>query len=67
MGGGATGVEQRAKFGEVTLTGAYKFTEMLLGRVEIRQDWSDVSVFAKGASGSDTNQTSLALQAIYTY
>ncbi len=67
MGGGATGVEQRAKLGEFTLTGAYKFTEMLLGRVEIRQDWSDVSVFQKGASGADTNQTSLALQAIYTF
>ncbi len=67
MGGGATSVEQRAKLGEFTVTGAYKFTEMLLGRVEIRQDWSDVSVFAKGVSGSDTNQTSLALQAIYTF
>jgi len=67
MGGGATGVEQRAKLGEFTLTGAYKFTEMLLGRVEIRQDWSDVSVFQKGASGADTNQTSIALQAIYTF
>ena len=67
MGGGATGVEQRAKLGEFTVTGAYKFTEMLLGRIELRQDWSDVSVFAKGASGADTNQTSIALQAIYTY
>ncbi len=67
MGGGATGVEQRAKLGEFTLTGTYKFTEMLLGRVEVRQDWSDVSVFSKGSSGSDTNQTSIALQAIYTY
>jgi len=67
MGGGATDVEQRANLGEVTLTGAYKFTEMLLGRVEVRQDWSDVSVFAKGSSGGDTNQTSIALQAIYTF
>ena len=67
MGGGATGVEQRAKLGEFTLTGAYKFTEMLLGRFEIRQDWSDVSVFLKGTGGADTNQTTLALQAIYTY
>ncbi len=67
MGGGATGAAQRAKLGEFTLTGAYKFTEMLLGRVEVRQDWSDVSVFSKGSSGSDTNQTSIALQAIYTY
>jgi len=53
--------------GEFTLAGAYKFTEMLLGRVEIRQDWADQSVFAKGANGADTNQTSLALQAIYTF
>ncbi len=67
MGGGAIGVEKRAKLGEFTLTGAYKFTEMLLGRVEIRQDWADERVFQKGKSGSDSNQTSIALQAIYTF
>ena len=67
MGGGTLGVETRTKLGEFTLTGAYKFTEMLLGRVEIRQDWADERVFQKGKSGSDSNQTSIALQAIYTY
>jgi len=67
MGGGAIGAATRTKLGEFTLTGAYKFTEMLLGRFEIRQDWADQSVFAKGSSGSDTNQTSIALQAIYTF
>ena len=67
MGGGASGIEQRGQYGEVTLTGAYKFTEMLLGRIELRQDWSDISAFQRSKTFADTNQTSIALQAIYTY
>ena len=67
MGGSSANGEQRANYGEVTLTGAYKFTEMLLGRMELRTDLSDESVFLKGTGGADTNQTSIALQAIYTY
>ncbi len=53
--------------GELTLTGAYKFTKMLLGRVEIRQDWANKNVFAEGNSSSKNNQTTLALQAIYSF
>jgi len=54
--------------GELTLTGAYKFTKMLLGRVEVRQDWADKKVFALGNSGrADKNQTTLGMQLIYTY
>jgi hypothetical protein len=37
--------------GELTLTGAYKFTKMLVGRAEVRQDWADKKVFAVGNSG----------------
>ncbi len=67
MGGGATGVEQRGQFGEVTVTGGYKFTEMLLGRLELRQDWSDISAFQRSKTFADTNQTSIAAEVIYTY
>ncbi|HEY7216787.1 MAG TPA: outer membrane beta-barrel protein [Candidatus Binatia bacterium] len=59
--------------GELTLTGAYKFTKMLLGRAEVRQDWSDRNVFAVGDQSSrtthfgDKHQTTLGLQLIYTF
>lgn len=52
---------------ELTLTGAYKFTKMLLGRVEVRQDWSDESFFKRGASRADKNQTTLAAQLVYAF
>jgi len=52
---------------EITLTGAYKFTKMLLGRAEFRQDWADRKVFQRGRTGSDKDQTTLALQLIYTF
>lgn len=55
------------QLGGLTLTGSHKFTEMLLGRVEMRQDWSNRSVFQKGNTGADKNQTTFALQGIYTY
>ncbi|HVO93349.1 MAG TPA: outer membrane beta-barrel protein [Terriglobales bacterium] len=59
--------------GELTLTGAYKFTKMFLGRAEVRQDWSDRNVFAVGDQTNrtthfgDKSQTTLALQLIYTF
>ena len=53
--------------GEVTLAGTYKFTKMFLGRAEFRQDWANRPVFQKGATGADSNQTTLALQLIYQY
>ncbi|MBI4522953.1 MAG: porin [Deltaproteobacteria bacterium] len=53
--------------GEITLTAAYKFTAKLLGRFELRQDWADERVFQKRSSSADKNQTTLALQAIYTF
>lgn len=65
--GGALGVAKDVLVSELTLTGAYKFTEKLLGRVELRQDWADERVFQKGNTRSDKNQTTLALQVIYTF
>jgi hypothetical protein len=62
-----TGFSRDVTLGELTLTSAYKFTSQLLGRFEVRHDRADEKVFAKGSSGADKNQTTLALQAIYTY
>ena len=67
IGGDIPGTHADVSVGELTLTGAYKFTSQLLGRLEVRQDWSDRRVFQKGNTGSDKNQTTLALQAIYTF
>ncbi len=66
-GGFALGVPTDVGVGEFTLTGAYKFTAKLLGRLEFRQDWANKSVFAEGNSSSKRNQTTLALQAIYAF
>lgn len=67
MLGGFLGVPKDLTVGEITLTAAYKFTKMLLGRIEVRQDWADEAAFQKGSTRSDKNQTTLALQAIYTF
>ena len=54
--------------GEVTLAGTYKFTKMFLGRAELSQDWANHGVFKVGSNGgADSNQTTLAVQLIYTY
>jgi len=62
-----TGVGRDVTLGEITFTSSYKFTKMLIGRAEVRQDWADKSVFQKRATGADKNQTTLAMQLIYTY
>ena len=67
LGGNFTGTHANNTLAEVTLTGAYKFTKKFLGRVEVRQDWSDEAFFKKGASSADRNQTTLAGQLIYTF
>lgn len=70
IGSGLFGASQPKDtgLGELTLTGAYKFTKMLLGRMEVRQDWADQKVFALGDSGrANKSQTTLAMQLIYTY
>lgn len=67
LGGDFAGTHANVAVGEVTLTGAYKFTKMLLGRVEVRQDWSDRRFYQRGATNGDKNQTTLALQLTYTF
>jgi hypothetical protein len=63
-----TSTPRDVDLGELTLTGAYKFTKMLVGRAEVRQDWASKNVFAVGNSGrADKSQTTLAMQVIYTY
>lgn len=64
--GSRTGVSS-LNLGELTLTTAYKFTAKLLGRFELRQDWGNKAVFAERSSGADSNQTTIALQAIYGF
>ena len=52
---------------EGTLAASYKFTKMLLGRAEFRQDWASKSVFKKGSNGADPNQTTLEMQLLYQF
>jgi hypothetical protein len=67
LGGDFFGNHKNVNLAEMTLTGAYKFTKMLIGRAEVRQDWSDQKFFHRGTGNADKNQTTLALQLIYTY
>ncbi len=67
LGGEPFGSHANATLAEATLTGSYKFTKMLLGRTEVRQDWSDRNMYRRGASSADSNQTTLAMQLIYTF
>jgi hypothetical protein len=67
LGGDFKGNHANVTVGEITFTGSYRFTKMLLGRAEFRQDWADRAFFQKGASEADTNQTTLALQLVYTF
>ncbi|HTN70201.1 MAG TPA: outer membrane beta-barrel protein, partial [Methylomirabilota bacterium] len=68
--GGAINGHANVAVGEVTFTGSYKFTKMLMGRAEVRQDFSNQPVFRVGdltKGNAAFNQTSLALQLLYTY
>lgn len=67
FGFAATRPIHNVALGEFTLTGTYKFTKMFLGRAEFRQDWANHPVFKKGTSRADSNQTTLAMQLIYTF
>jgi hypothetical protein len=49
------------------LTGSYKFTAQLLGRIEVRQDWAGIESLQKGRNNADKNQTTIAVQAIYGF
>ncbi len=61
FGGNLRGTQMDVSIGKFTLTGAFKFTEMLLGRVELRQDLANTQMFQKGNTGSDKNQTTFAM------
>ena len=67
LGGNFAGTHADQTLAEVTLTGSYKLTKMLLGRVEVRQDWADRAFFKEGASRAEKNQTTLAAQLIYAF
>jgi len=67
FGFAATKPIHNVALGDFTLTGSYKFTKMFLGRAEVRQDFANRGVFQNGTSRADANQTTLALQLIYTY
>ena len=53
--------------GEVTVAGTYKFTKMLVGRAEVRQDWANRAVYKRGSSNANANQTTLGVQLLYQY
>jgi hypothetical protein len=72
LGGDLVSGQPNVTVGEVTLTGSYKFTKMLLGRAEIRQDWANGNVFSVGSGTrtthvADKSQTILGLQLVYQY
>ncbi|HEX7231887.1 MAG TPA: outer membrane beta-barrel protein [Candidatus Binatia bacterium] len=56
-----------AALGEITMSGTYKFTKMFLGRAEFRQDWANRGIYQRGTSKADSNQTTLAVQLLYTF
>jgi hypothetical protein len=65
LGGGVN--HANVTVGEVTLTGSYKFTKMLLGRLEYRQDWADDRFYQKRATSADKSQGTIAAQVIYAF
>jgi hypothetical protein len=67
LGGNFFGTASEQALAEVTFTGSYKLTRMLLGRAEIRQDWADERFYKKSAAKADKSQTTFAVQMIYTF
>jgi hypothetical protein len=65
LGGG--GGHADVTVSEITFTGSYKFTKMLLGRLEYRQDWGDEKFYKKRATSADKSQGTFAAQLIYTF
>lgn len=63
----ATTPQNSVTLGELTLTGSYKFTKMLIGRAEVRQDFANDGVYQKGKSKADSNQTTIGMQLLYTF
>lgn len=73
LGGDLVSGKANVNVGEFTLTGAYKFTKMLLGRMELRQDFGDGKVFrvgdtaARATNIANKGQTTFGLQLVYQY
>jgi hypothetical protein len=67
FGFASSSLAPNATLGEITLTGSYKFTKMLMGRAELRQDWANRGVYKRGAGGVDSTQTTLGVQLLYTF
>ena len=67
LGGNFYGTHADQTVGEITFTGSYKFTKMLIGRVEFRQDWANDAFFKRGATKADANQSTLAAQLLYQF
>jgi hypothetical protein len=67
LGGNFAGTHANVTVAELTLTGSYKFTKMLLGRVEYRQDWADERFYKKRSTSADKSQGTFAAQLIYTF
>lgn len=65
LGGGVN--HANVTVGEITLTGSYRFTKMLLGRLEYRQDWADDRFYQKRATSADKSQGTFAVQLIYAF
>jgi hypothetical protein len=63
----ATTPQKNVTLGEFTLTGSYKFTKMLIGRAELRQDFANHPVYQKGRVGADGQQTTIGMQLLYTF
>ncbi len=63
--GFTTGTPQKVK--EFTLTGEYKMTHGVLGRLEYRRDWSDRPFFDRGASAGVFKHQDTALVGIVAY
>jgi len=59
--------QHNVTLGELTLTGSYKFTKMLIGRAEVRQDFANHGVFQKGRTNADSNQTTIGMQLLYAF
>src|SRR5258706_3988019 len=73
LGGDLVSGRADVNVGQVTLTGPYKFTKMLLGRLELRQDFADGKGFRVGDTAAratnipDQDPTTFGLQLIYQY
>lgn len=65
LGGGVN--HANVTVGEITLTGSYKFTKMLIGRMEYRQDWADDRFYQKRAASADKSQGTFAVQLLYAF